>query len=90
MCAPCNARLAAEVNYLPHYSGIQQITGTAILATIAVALAVAFIIIQCRRRRARTKRSHVGGARRSRVSRPFNICRWQMLPTSRHMWPAIS
>jgi hypothetical protein len=33
---------------------------------------VAFIIIQRRRRRARTKQSHVGGPRRSRVSRPFN------------------
>ncbi|MDO2376591.1 hypothetical protein [Mycobacterium avium] len=54
MSTPRNGRFAAEANYLPHYNDIQQITGTAILATIAVALAVAFIIIQRRRRRART------------------------------------
>lgn len=46
MSTPRNGRFAAEANYLPHYNDIQQITGTAILATIAVALAVAFIIIQ--------------------------------------------
>ncbi|EFG79808.1 hypothetical protein HMPREF0591_0284 [Mycobacterium parascrofulaceum ATCC BAA-614] len=75
MSTPRNARWAAEANYLLHYSDIQQITGTAILATIAVALAVAFIIIQCRRRRARTKRNHVGASRRSRASRPFDTGR---------------
>lgn len=75
MSTPRNARFAAEANYLPHYNDIQQITGTAILATIAVALAVAFIIIQCRRRRARTKRSHGGGPRRPRDSRPFRTRR---------------
>lgn len=71
MSTPRNARLAAEANYLPHYNDIQQITGTAILATIAVALAMTFIIIQCRRRRERTKRSHVGGSRRSRGFKTF-------------------
>ncbi|MCA2247873.1 hypothetical protein JF729_08730 [Mycobacterium intracellulare] len=75
MSTPRNARLAAEASYLPRYNDIQQITGTAILATIAVALAVTFIIIQCRRRRERTKPNHVGGSRRSRVSRPFDTRR---------------
>ncbi|QNI12638.1 hypothetical protein GAN18_16745 [Mycobacterium kubicae] len=70
-----NARFAAEANYLPHYNEVQQITGTAVLATIAVALAVAFIIVQCRRRRVRTERRHVGGQRHSRVSRPFTTRR---------------
>lgn len=69
MSTPRNGRFAAEANYLPHYNDIQQITGTAILASIAVCLAAAFIIIERRRRRARTTRHHVGGSRRSRFSR---------------------
>lgn len=43
--------LAAEPNYIPHYSHTQQITGTTILATIAAITVLTLIIIHCRRGR---------------------------------------
>jgi hypothetical protein len=43
--------LAAEPNYIPHYTHAQQMIGTTILATIVGITVVTFIILQCRRRR---------------------------------------
>jgi len=51
MMTPLDQWLAAEPNYIPHYSHTQQVIGTTILATIVVVTLVAFIVIQCRRGR---------------------------------------
>jgi hypothetical protein len=51
MMTPLDQWLAAESNYLPHYSHTQQVIGSAVLATIVVVTAVVFIVIQYRRRR---------------------------------------
>ncbi len=51
MSTPLDQWLAAEPNYIPHYTDTQQIIGTTILATIVVITVVTFIIIQGRRGR---------------------------------------
>ena len=45
MSTPLDQWLAAEPNYIPHYTDTQQIIGTTILATIVVITVVTFIII---------------------------------------------